>query len=207
MAFNWKAVGAWFINPHNLVYVLFAVTVLLLSTGVLAQSGNVYGSRSAQSASPVLRAVILQTREVKVAAADTTRYAGTAAGGALGGGLGFALGKKGKSSTALGVVGAVLGGLGGATAADHLGGSRAVEYVVQIPATPGRSEQLMAITQPEPGQLLLPGETVYLVNTMGAWRVIRANLPAPQVQETEPAGGWVRPVPNFHTEVQFDARS
>ncbi len=209
MAFTLKRKSAlmWFTNPHNLVYVICVVVLVMFSAGAFAQSGNVYGNRSAQTAAPVIRAVILQAREVKVAPSDVTRYAGSAAGGALGGGIGYALGKKGHSSAAIGLVGAVLGGLGGAAAADQLGGSRAVEYMVQVPAVPGRPEQLMAITQPEPGQQLLAGDAVYLINTQGAWRVIKA-APAAPTQATEPAvNRWHQPMQGpRNVEVQFDER-
>jgi outer membrane lipoprotein SlyB len=208
MAFNRKAV-AWFANPHNLVYVIFAITVVLLSTGVLAQSGNIYSDRSAQAASPVVRAVILQTRDVEVAPSDATRYAGSAAGGALGGGLGVALGRGGNNGTALGIVGAVLGGLGGAAATNRLGASRAIEYLVQIPADQWRPEQLMSITQPDPGQQMLPGDAVYLINTNGTWRVVKAMQPMAPARFNEPAGfGRQSPVPGPRkVEVQFNDRS
>jgi outer membrane lipoprotein SlyB len=169
-----------------------AVSVLLLigfllfaAGGAFAQSGSVYSERGSQTSSYVNRAVVLQTRIVKVETETPTRYAGAAAGAALGGALGVKLGHNSSAaSTVLGLIGASIGGLGGAKAADALGGSRAIEYVVQVLRHDSTLGEVMAITQPDPAESISAGDAVFLINTVGTWRVVKmqGGLPQPVTQ-------------------------
>lgn len=168
--------------------------LLLMGTGAMAQSGSIYGERGAQQASPVTRAIVLQTRAVEVQADATTRYAGGGAGAALGAALGAKLGKNSNSTaTALGLVGAAIGGLGGAKLADKLGSTRTIEYIVQTYRSDGSQGEVLAIAQPDPGQSIGAGEPVYLINTSGTWRVVvrlqSASAPAAAPQAPTGYGG------------------
>lgn len=160
---------------HALSWIILAGVLLAMASGALAQSGDVYGERGAQVASTVRTAIVLQSRPVRVQADDQTRYAGTAAGGALVGGLGARLGRSSNTATVvLGLAGASLGSLAGAKLATTLGGSDATEFIVQEVTVDGRSGQITAITQPAPSEPINAGDMVYLVNTIGTWRVVRA---------------------------------
>lgn len=163
-------------DPQNWIYLIMALAVAGLSTGVLAQSANVYSAQSAQNSSQVMRAMVVQSREVKVEVTNTTRVGGATIGATLGGTLGAIVGKSNTARTGLGIIGAVLGGLGGQAAAETLGGVKAVEYIVQVQADSRGVSQIMAITQPEPGPTLGAGDQVLLIQTSGKWRVIRAEL-------------------------------
>lgn len=163
-------------NPQNWIYAIFAGVLLAMASGAFAQSANVYSERGSQRASAVTRAVVLQSRAVHVEPQNTTRYAGSAAGAAIGGGLGAYLGRKSNgTAAALGLVGAAIGGLAGNQAADRFGGTLAVEYIVEVEGDQRRPAQRMAITQPEPGPALAAGDLVYLIETAGTWRVVKAH--------------------------------
>lgn len=175
-SFSLSNATALFKNPQNWIYMIFAGVLLAMATGALAQSGNVYSERGSQRASAVTRAVVLQARAVQVEPRDMTRYAGSAAGAAIGGGLGAYLGRKSNgTAAALGIVGAAIGGLAGNQAADRFGGTFAVEYIVEVEGDQRRPMQRMAITQPEPGPALAAGDLVYLIETAGTWRVVKAH--------------------------------
>lgn len=187
-------------NPQAWICGIGLFALLGLATGALAQSGNVYGDRSAQAASPVLRAVVLQVRDVAVQTDNTTRYAGTAAGAALGGGIGAAIGRKSSTAQAVfALVGSTLGGLAGNRVTESLAAVQAVEYIVSV-ASPGHAPAEMAITQPSPSERLNAGEQALLINTQGTWRVVRAfampvastGLLAPSQQLRQPAAAGVR---------------
>lgn len=180
-------VAAFAKNPDHWIYAI-AVTVLMgFATGAFAQSGSVYSLRGAQTASPVARAVVLQSREVAVEAPNPVRYSGAATGAALGGALGAALGhSSARSQVALGLIGATLGGLSGQLVAENYGGTRAVEYIVQTEQDGQRPGRVIAITQPEPGPSLTAGDQVYLIQTSGTWRVVRAMVQAQQAAEQAP---------------------
>lgn len=178
MSKNETAVYLWGHKVANWLMALVAIGFLIaFSSGAMAQSGNVYGDRGAQVLSNATRGIVLQTRTVAVQPQDPTRYAGAAAGAALGGGLGAMAGKKSNAAQAvLGVVGATLGGLAGAQLANHWGSSRAVEYIVQTVHSDGREGNVVAITQPDPGEIISAGEAVYLINTLGVMRVVRMQM-------------------------------
>jgi len=177
-----------FKNPQNWIYMIAFGVALGFASGAFAQSGNVYSDRGSQQASEVTRAVILQTRDVLVEPQNSTRYAGGAAGAALGGGVGALLGRKdSKASTVLGLVGATLGGVVGNHVAQSWGATKSVEYIVKTEGdqrTPSRS---LAITQPEPGPSLAAGDYVYLIQTGGTWRVVKAQLPPSVPAASSPA--------------------
>lgn len=168
-------------NPYNWVnftcLIGFVVALLAPVDDVHAQSGNVYGLRSVQSASPVVRGYVLQTRQVEVEATGQTRVAAPGIGALVGGAAGAALaGKSTSSRVILGLVGTILGGVGGQKVADAIGGPSAIEYIVQLePARQGAQGRLVAVTQPAPGPSVDVGAEVFLVNTHGTWRVLPVN--------------------------------
>lgn len=189
-----------------LVLAGFAIAAV---TPAFAQSGSVYGERGAQVLSNVTRAVVLQTRPIHVEPQSQDRYAGAAAGAALGGGLGAYIGRKNTAAQAvLGVVGASLGGLAGSKAANSWSADRAVEYIVQVINMDGSQGPIYAIAQPDPGELISAGEPVYLLNTTGTMRVVRAQhqvVPAP-VQQRNPASDMPSGRPMVHVDYQLSGR-
>lgn len=190
-------------------FVVLAGVLLFAATGAFAQSGNVYGDRGSQTVSTVTRAVVLQSRIVKVAAESPTRYAGAGAGAALGGAIGASLGTHSYAAqTALGLVGAALGGVAGNNAADTLGGTRAVEFIVQVVRPDSSLGETLAITQPDPADVIGTGELVYLINTAGTWRVVRMqSASAPRPETTLPMGDVQRTNPGvLMVDVQGSGR-
>lgn len=175
MVFNNPVVRA-VANPQTWINLLLAIgfaAAFLTAPEVMAQSGNVYRLPSVQSSSPVMRAVVIQARDVKAEVSTTGRYGGSAIGAVLGAGVGVKLGENSNSAkTALGLVGTVLGGLAGSAAAEKIGGSSAVEYIVQMMDGDRLSNRLVAITQPAPAPAVAEGSQVYLVQTGGTWRVV-----------------------------------
>lgn len=144
-------------NPENWIYALGVVTVIGLSTGAFAQSGNLHGKRGAQSAIAFERATDIQAREVKVEAHAATCMGGAAAGASLGGALGAILGHNSNNAQmALGISGAVLEGLGGHAAAVPRGGITEFEYIDQKEGDGRHPGPGMGITQPEPGPEFMP---------------------------------------------------
>lgn len=180
-------------NPHNLINVLLLVgfvTALTAPTAAEAQSGNIYRGQSTQVASPTMRAVILQSREVAVEVTQTSRYGASAVGAVLGGAIGAKMGENSNTArVAMGLIGSLLGGLGGQATAEKIGGSKAIEYIVQQMDGTRMSNRVMAITQPEPGPALNAGDRVFLIQTGGSWRVIAdrqmASAPTPAVRAHE----------------------
>lgn len=177
-----KEIGPKLKDPQNWINVLLCigfVVALLAPHETWAQSGNVYSPRSVQMASPVTRGIILQTREVSVSPDQTNRYGGMGVGASLGGAVGMRLAKGQSNSTraALGLVGAILGGLGGQKVTDSIGGPKAIEYIVQTVPVGREQARVMAITQPEPGPTLSAGAPVYLVQTGATWRVLAQYVP------------------------------
>lgn len=180
-------------DPQNWIYMIAVGVVLGFASGAFAQSGSVYSERGSQQASEVIRAVILQTREVLVEPQNTARYAGGVVGAAIGGGLGAMLGRKdSRASTVLGLVGATLGGVAGDRAAQSWAATKSVEYIVQTHSDQRVPPRRLAITQPEPGPVLVAGDHVYLIQTGGTWRVVKDQLapvePASRTQAPQPEG-------------------
>lgn len=172
-----RSVVEAFKDPEKVILLIGIVFLCLFSSGAFAQSGNVYGERSVQSSSPVTRATVLQVREVRQEVQQSTRYGGMAAGAALGGALGASLGNNASygAQSALGLLGGILGGMSGQAVAERVGGTVALEYIVQTVATGYRPSEIVAITQPLPGPVVNAGDQVYLIQTNGMWRVIVAN--------------------------------
>lgn len=172
-----RAVVEAFKDPEKVILMIGIVFLCLLSSGAFAQSGNVYRESSVQSSSPVTRGTVLQVREVRQEIQQPTRYGGMAAGAALGGALGASLGNNASygAQSALGLLGGILGGMGGQAVAERVGGTVALEYIVQTVATGYRPSEIVAITQPLPGPVVNAGDQVYLIQTNGMWRVIVAN--------------------------------
>lgn len=173
-----KHLVSFFKNPYRLINVLlfvgFVTALLAPLDEANAQSGNVYSSRSVQSASPALRAVVLQSREVGVEPQQQNRYAGGAAGATIGGAvMSTVFGRNSNTArVGMGIVGAIFGGLAGQAVADHIGGPVAIEYIVQVEPQGREQPRVMAITQPAPGPVIGQGARVFLVQTQGTWRVL-----------------------------------
>lgn len=194
MVFNNPIVRA-VTNPQTWINLLLALgfaAAFLSAPEVMAQSANVYRQSSVQTSSPVMRAVVIQARDVKAEVSNTGRYGGSAIGAVLGAGLGAKLGENSNTAkTALGLVGTVLGGLAGSSAAEKIGGSSAVEYIVQMMDGDRLSNRLVSITQPSPAPAVSEGSQVYLVQTGGTWRVVPARqtmvqtAPAPSASDDE----------------------
>ena len=167
-------------NPDAWIMVIGVVVLCLFATGVYAQSGSIYSERGVQTSSPVTRATVLQVRAVRQEASQTARYSGMAAGGAMGAALGSNWGSNSGSGaqTALGILGGILGGAGGQAVAERVGGTVALEIIVETEASGYRQSEVIAITQPSPGPDVYEGEKVYLIQTNGTWRVIKANSAA-----------------------------
>jgi outer membrane lipoprotein SlyB len=193
-----------FKNPYNWVNMLLAIgfaAAFLSAPEAMAQSGNVYRIPSAQTSSSVMRAVVIQARDVEVEVSSTSRVGGSAVGAVLGAAVGAKLGEHSNGAKmALGLVGTVLGGLAGQSVTDKIGGAKAVEYIVQMMDGDRMSNRVMAITQPAPAPAVAEGSPVYLIQTGGAWRVV----PARQVMaQAEP----VRSTSDADLAAQVLARS
>ena len=164
-------------NPHNWINLLLVIglaVVFFVSPEAKAQSGNVYRLPSVQTSSPVLRAVVIQARDVEAEVSSTARNGGSAVGAVVGAALGAKLGDSNNTKMALGLVGTVLGGLAGQSATEKIGGAKAVEYIVQMMDGERISDRVMAITQPAPAPTVTEGSPVYLIQTGGTWRVVPA---------------------------------
>lgn len=181
MKMSFSSIATMVKNPYNWVNFMcligFVVALLAPIDDAKAQSGNVYGLRSVQSASPVVRGYVLQARQVEVEATGSTRVAAPGIGALVGGAAGAALaGKRTSSRVILGLVGTILGGVGGQKVADAIGGPSAVEYIVQLESErQGGQGRVVAVTQPVPGPNVEAGAEVFLVNTNGTWRVLPVN--------------------------------
>ena len=172
-AFKLNSIFGAFKDPYKVINMLAVLTLVLFASGAFAQSGSVYGQTYVQSSSPVTRGTVIQVREVKQEASQNARYAGMTAGGALGA-VATTMGNNSSGvQTALGVLGAVLGGVGGQYVANAVAGSVAYEYIVQTEASAYRPAEVIAIVQPDPGPQINSGEQVFLIQTNGTWRVIR----------------------------------
>lgn len=163
-------------DVRNVINVLLAIgfaAVFLTAPEAMAQSGNVYRLPSVQTSSSVMRAVVIQARDVEAEVSSTSRYGGSAIGAVVGAALGSKLGEHSNNAKmALGLVGTVLGGLAGQAATEKIGGAKAVEYIVQMMDGDRVSSRVMAITQPAPAPTVAEGSQVYLIQTGGAWRVV-----------------------------------
>lgn len=175
MVFNNNFVRA-FKNPHNWINMLLAIgfaAALLSAPEAKAQSGNVYRIPSVQTSSPVMRAIVIQARDVEVAVAANSRTGGGAVGAILGAAVGAKLGEQSNNAKlALGLVGTVLGGLAGQSVTEKIGGPKAVEYILQMMDGDRVSNRVVAITQPAPAPAVEEGSSVYLIQTAGTWRVV-----------------------------------
>lgn len=176
-------------DVRNLINLLLAIgfaAVFLTAPEVMAQSGNVYRLPSVQSSSPVMRALVIQARDVEAEVSSASRYGGSAIGAVVGAALGAKLGEHSNNAKmALGLVGTVLGGLAGQTATEKIGGAKAVEYIVQMMDGDHVTNRVMAITQPAPAPTVAEGSQVYLIQTGGTWRVVPARQALAQAQPVQ----------------------
>ena len=185
MVFNNNIIRA-VTDVRNVINVLLAIgfaAVFLTAPEAMAQSGNVYRLPSVQTSSSVMRAVVIQARDVEAEVSSTSRYGGSAIGAVVGAALGAKLGEHSNNAKmALGLVGTVLGGLAGQAATEKIGGAKAVEYIVQMMDGERISNRVMAITQPAPAPTVAEGSQVYLIQTGGTWRVVPARQAMAQAQ-------------------------
>ncbi len=176
-------------DVRNLINLLLAVgvaAVFLTAPEAMAQSGNVYRLPSVQTSSSVMRAVVIQARDVEAEVSSTSRYGGSAVGAVLGGALGAKLGEHSNSAKmALGLVGTMLGGLAGQAVTENIGGAKAVEYIVQMMDGDHITNRVMAITQPAPAPTVAEGSQVYLIQTGGTWRVVPVRQAMAQAQPVQ----------------------
>ena len=151
---------------------IFSVLVLAMTlmqpAPAAAQSGNVYGTNQAQKYSSTEDALVVQVtlRQVE------TSYQARTIGAAAGAGLGALFGRSAANNTTATSLGALVGGLLGDRAAAMTLGAQAQEIVLQV-FTPGKQPRIVTIVQPAPFDRIVAGESVYLINTAGALRVVR----------------------------------
>jgi outer membrane lipoprotein SlyB len=190
MVFNKNLIRA-VVNPHNWINMLLAIGAMVAfftAPEAMAQSGNVYRLPSVQSSSPVMRAIVIQARDVEAEVSSTSRHGGSVAGAVIGAALGAKLGEHSNGAKmALGLVGTVLGGLAGQAATEKIGGVKAVEYIVQMMDGDHITNRVMAITQPAPAPAVAEGSQVYLIQTGATWRVVPARQAIAQAHPVQPS--------------------
>ncbi len=139
-----------------------------------AQSGNVYGTNQVQTLSNAQEGVVLQV-SIKQAQASVQARAGGAAGGGLVGALiGSRLGGDAQTKNVLGALGAIGGGFAGERMANAAAANEAQEIVIGL--KDGRSNtitRVITVVQPAPFDPVVENDNVLVVNTNGAYRVIR----------------------------------
>lgn len=192
MVFNNNIIRA-VANPHNWIHLLLALgaaMVFFTAPEAKAQSGNVYRLPSVQTSSPVMRALVVQARDVEAEVSSASRYGGSTAGAVIGAALGAKLGENSNGAKmALGLVGTVLGGLAGQATTEKIGGGKAVEYIVQMMDGDHITNRVMAITQPAPAPAVAEGSQVYLIQTGATWRVVPARQAIAQAHPVQPRTG------------------
>lgn len=184
--------------------ILFVFGIMVMASHAHAQSGNVYDA--GQRAQTVLGGTVVSIREVQVNPSQRASQVGTATGAAMGGAIGYALARNTSNSAAklaLGILGAGLGGLGGAAVTEHVGHSTAVEIVVAIPGQRD-SHRLMAVVQPLPGPQVSIGQAVLVLNDRGTNRIIPQAQPL-NVNYAQQAGGHPMPVQAYPVATRSSA--
>lgn len=158
----------------------------LLSVGPAnAQSGNLYGTFSAQRIQSVTPGVVVAMREVLVEAKTVDRVFGGTTGGLLGSAAmrHIARNSQGSDRAALTMLGAALGAYGGNAIAERVAVTQALELIVETQDGRGRVRHI-AVVQPAPAPVVGVGSPVFVLSEGGRYRVIPnhsmvVNLPAP----------------------------
>ncbi len=134
----------------------------LVAEGAGAQSGSVYSVDQSQVLGAAERGVVVQAAWRSVEASWQERATGAALGSAA------AYHLSAKSGWSAGLVAGGLGGLLGERVAAKVGEDRAQELLIDL------GGRIVVVVQPAPADELRPGEQVYVVNTNGKVRAIRA---------------------------------
>jgi outer membrane lipoprotein SlyB len=114
----------------------------------------------------VMAGVVLQTRDIAVQSSTASQTVSTSVGALLGGAIGSKAG-KGNGRYVATALGGVLGGLAGNQVGDMISSAKAQEIIVKR-----EDGGLSVLTQAESD--LREGDQVYLVESAGKVRVIRA---------------------------------
>jgi len=150
---------------------LFLVILALLSTQAYAWNEYDIGRDSRQrnealGTGRVMAGVVLQTRDVAVQSSTASQTVSTSVGALVGGALGSKVG-KGNGRYVATALGGVLGGVAGNQVGDMISSAKAQEIIVKR-----EDGALSVLTQAESD--LRSGDQVYLVESAGKVRVIRA---------------------------------
>lgn len=154
-----------------------ALCVLVLapfSPTAHAQSGNVYGTNQVQAISNAQEGVVLQVSIKQAQASVQARTGGAAGGGLVGALIGSRLGGDAQTKNVLGALGALGGGFAGERMANAAATNEAQEIVIGL--KDGRSNtitRVITVVQPAPFDPVVENDNVLVVNTNGAYRVIR----------------------------------
>ena len=141
---------------------LWAGVLMAIATGASAQSGSVYGADQAQIVGSAERGVVLQAAWRSVEASWQERTTGAAIGSAAAYHLAA---RKGWSA---GLAAGGFGGLLGERIAAKIGEDKAQELLVDV------GGRVVVVLQPMPAEELVAGDRVYVLNSAGKTRVVRA---------------------------------
>ena len=139
-----------------------------------AQSGNVYSSNQVQAISNSQEGIVLQVSIKQAAASTQVRAGGGTSGGLVGALIGSSLGGDSQTKTLLGTLGALGGAFAGERMANAAATNEAQEIVIGL--KDGRSNtitRVVTVVQPAPFDTVVENDNVLVVNTNGAYRVIR----------------------------------
>lgn len=172
------------------VRVMYALGVLALvvifgfAPGAHAQSGNVYSGNQAQIAGSADEGMVLQVNIKTVEGSQTTNVVGTAIGGAVGGLVFGANQNQDWNTRAVAtLLGTTLGGVIGNKVVNATSSRQAQELVIGLknPQT-GSINRVITVVQPEPFEALSANDQVLVVNTGGAYRIIKRSYDSTLVQ-------------------------
>lgn len=169
--FNGLPRGERYLQIFMLCVLVFVVPFVVFVDPAHAQSGNVYGNGQVQISGPTESAVVLQVQIKRSEPGWQARTAGAGIGGALGGLL--ASNASGNARYAANILGMTIGGVVGERAATAIMSDDAQEVILQVAGLNGQPPRILTIVQPSPFDRLVPGESVYLINTAGKYRVVR----------------------------------
>lgn len=149
--------------------IVIATTIVL--AGCASSSPDVIPRSEAQRLSQVQDATVLSVRPVVV---DGSQSGTGALTGAAVGGLAGSSRSSGREAVAIGIIGALAGGVIGNTVERAGTRENAVEILVQL-----KNGERRAIVQAQGSETLSPGEPVILITTGGKTRVTKAPAVAP----------------------------
>lgn len=169
-AFRKAPVSSIAVAAAEILAVLVVAFLMMIPDRAQAQSGNVYGTGQAQVYSQTEEAVVLQVRVTRTEPSWQARAAGTGVGAVVGG----LLGRKASNNSAATVIGTTLGGLAGERVTTAMATNQAQEIVLQLPGRNGTPARIITIVQPAPFDAVASGQRVFLINSAGTYRVVRA---------------------------------